>query len=70
MKKTGCTSSATNTRETLMRLKRWLGRERARFERIQRDATSAYSMERAYGESNVCSMVMSKIDSILREQNQ
>lgn len=48
-------------------LKRWIGKERSRFERIHREGISASSRERAYGESNVCSLILNKINADLRK---
>ena len=47
-------------------LKRWIGKERTRFDRIQAEAKGA-TAERAFGESNVCSLIIGKINERLRE---
>lgn len=49
-------------------LKRWIGKERARFERIGKSEHAGLaSKERAFGEANVCSLILSKINADLRK---
>ena len=49
-------------------LKRWIGKERARFVRIYENPSNAASKERAFGEANVCELITTKINKMLREQ--
>lgn len=46
-------------------LKRWIGKEHARFNRIYEQSTGS-SRERAFGEANVCELIIGKIDERLR----
>lgn len=58
----------TETEKVLIRLKTWLGKERARYERLRQDPyAGTASKERAYGEATVCSLAMSRIDKELRK---
>lgn len=45
-------------------LKRWIGKERARFDRINANSTGC-SKERAFGEGNVCTLILGKINTEL-----
>jgi hypothetical protein len=55
--------SQSETVQLLFRLKRWLGREKGRYMRIFHYApVNSATRERAYGEANVCMMVMHKLD--------
>lgn len=53
-------------RAELMRLKRWLGKERARYDRIADGSSTFSGQDRARSEANVCSLTMSKIDVMIR----
>lgn len=48
-------------------LKRWLGKERARYERIQNSAAGSSSRERAFGEATVCTLVITKINEMMKK---
>lgn len=56
-----------DTKELLRRLKKWLQRERGRFDRFSREMPHADQKERARGESNVCTLTLTKIDQIMKE---
>lgn len=56
-----------DTKEVLQRLKRWLQKERGRFDRFAREMTTADQKERARGESNVCTLTLTKLDAIYKE---
>lgn len=58
------------TRAEFMRLKRWLGKERARYDRIASASTTYSGQDRARSESNVCTLTMTKIDSVLRKASE
>jgi hypothetical protein len=56
-----------DTKEVLRRLKKFLQRERGRFDKFARELPSEFQKERARGESNVCSLALTKIDQIYKE---
>lgn len=58
---------ALGTRETLIRLKRWLGRERGRYIRGFNETQNPTQKERYYGEINVCTTTMHRIDKLIAE---
>lgn len=56
-------------REAMHRLKRWIGKERARYVRIANSlGDNAYGSDRARGEINVCDLIMGKINADLRKR--
>lgn len=58
------------TREVLLRLKRRVGKERARCERLEatyREKKDTLGLERAFGEANVLRMVQRFIDDELKK---
>jgi hypothetical protein len=60
------------TREVLLRLKRRVGKERARCERLAsayRVTKDSLGLERAFGEANVLRMVQRFIDDELKKLN-
>lgn len=59
-------TARNDTIAALHRLKRRIGIQRAWFDHLRRDADSTLTKERAFGESNVCSMAMGFIDDEIR----
>ncbi len=58
---------SSDMRKALHRLKRRIGKERAQYERLFDKATSNLSRERAFGEANICGLIMGFIDEELRK---
>ncbi len=48
-------------------LKREIGKERARCDRMGKEIASDYGKDRAFGEANICSLVLGMIDRKLRK---
>ena len=55
-----------NMNEALVRMRRWLMKERRMYLRIYRTSDSTMSKERAYGEMNVCNNAIRWIDKELK----
>jgi hypothetical protein len=59
-----------STKDALLRLKRRLGRERARHDRWEQEARASGNIvhaERCFGEANVLSLAMGMVDDELRK---
>lgn len=50
--------------QVLLRLRRWVQREKSRYQKIYNAARDVASKERAFGEMNVCDTTIRKIDEL------